>query len=239
MRRWAFALCMSLALHSLLLLAPGSSEVRPNLAGEFRLVLRAGGSAGGAAAPAVPEKAAPEKPAAKPVEETSKAQPEPPKAVKKPAAKKSPPKEKAPPSQERPAQPVKRPVETVEAPPKEAGVAEAATAGGGREGTGIGAAGAGVSPGSPGAKPGPVDVGTLRILSQPPPEYPLFSRRRREEGVVRLLLTIRSGRVAEASVSSGSGSARLDEAALKAVKLWRFDHPGEVRASAAIVFRLD
>ena len=235
MRRWAFALCMSLALHSLLLLAPEASEVRPNLSGEFRLLLHAGG----ASAPAAPEKAAPEKPAAKPLEEKPRAQPEPPKAVKKPAAKKSPPKEKTPPSQERPAQPVKRLVEAVEAPPKETVIAEAATAGGGREGTGIGAAGAGVSPGSPGAKPGPVDVGTLRILSQPPPEYPLFSRRRREEGVVRLLLTIRSGRVAEASVSSGSGSARLDEAALKAVKLWRFDHPGEVRASAAIVFRLN
>jgi len=233
-RRWAFALCMSLALHSLLLLAPEASEVRPNLSGEFRLLLRAGG----ASAPAAPEKAAPEKPAAKPVEEKPRAQPEPPKAVKKPAAK-SPPKEKVPPSQERSAQPVKRPVEAVEAPPKETVIAEAATAGGGREGTGVGAAVAGVSPGSPGAKPGPVDVGTLRILSQPPPEYPLFSRRRREEGVVRLLLTIRSGRVAEASVSSGSGSARLDEAALKAVKLWRFDHPGEVRASAAIVFRLN
>ena len=86
---------------------------------------------------------------------------------------------------------------------------------------------------------GPVDVGTLKILSKTPPEYPLFSRRRREEGKLTILITIESGRVVDAVVENGSGHARLDEAALKAVRTWMFDHAGRIRARVPVSFRLE
>ena len=108
--------------------------------------------------------------------------------------------------------------------------------GGGRSGT-VGS-GEGTSSG-PGAETGPVDVGTLRILSRTPPEYPLFSRKRREEGRLTILITIQSGRVIDAQVERGSGYPRLDEAALRAVRTWRFDHPGRIRARVPVSFRLE
>lgn len=108
--------------------------------------------------------------------------------------------------------------------------------GGGRSGT-VGS-GEGTSSG-PGAETGPVDVGTLRILSRTPPEYPLFSRKRREEGRLTILITIQSGRVTDAQVERGSGYPRLDEAALRAVRTWRFDHPGRIRARVPVSFRLE
>ncbi len=108
--------------------------------------------------------------------------------------------------------------------------------GGGRSGA-VGS-GEGTSSG-PGAETGPVDVGTLRILSRTPPEYPLFSRKRREEGRLTILITIQSGRVIDAQVERGSGYPRLDEAALRAVRTWRFDHPGRIRARVPVSFRLE
>ncbi len=108
--------------------------------------------------------------------------------------------------------------------------------GGGRGGA-VGS-GEGTSSG-PGSETGPVDVGTLRILSKTPPEYPLFSRKRREEGQLTILITIQSGRVTDAQVERGSGYPRLDEAALRAVRTWRFDHPGRIRARVPVSFRLE
>lgn len=108
--------------------------------------------------------------------------------------------------------------------------------GGGRSGA-VGS-GEGTSSG-PGAETGPVDVGTLRVLSRTPPEYPLFSRKRREEGRLTILITIQSGRVTDAQVERGSGYPRLDEAALRAVRTWRFDHPGRIRARVPVSFRLE
>lgn len=89
-----------------------------------------------------------------------------------------------------------------------------------------------------GPETGPVDVETLRILSKTPPEYPLFSRKRREEGRLTILITIQSGRVIDARVEQGSGHPRLDEAALRAVRTWRFDHAGRIRARVPVRFQL-
>lgn len=89
-----------------------------------------------------------------------------------------------------------------------------------------------------GPEAGPVDVETLRILSKTPPEYPLFSRKRREEGRLTILITIQSGRVIDARVEQGSGHPRLDEAALRAVRTWRFDHAGRIRARVPVRFQL-
>ncbi|MCF6187070.1 MAG: energy transducer TonB [Desulfobulbaceae bacterium] len=57
----------------------------------------------------------------------------------------------------------------------------------------------------------------------PPPEYPRLARRRGLEGVVLLeVLVNSSGRVADIRISSSSGYALLDKAALKGVRRWHF-----------------
>lgn len=59
--------------------------------------------------------------------------------------------------------------------------------------------------------------------SNPPPDYPPESRRRGEEGVVRLALRIGAdGRVQAAEVTGTSGHPALDRAALAAARRWRF-----------------
>lgn len=56
-----------------------------------------------------------------------------------------------------------------------------------------------------------------------PPEYPPESRRRGEEGVVRLRLHITAaGQVEQAEVLASSGHPALDGAALAAARRWRF-----------------
>jgi protein TonB len=63
-------------------------------------------------------------------------------------------------------------------------------------------------------------------LDNPAPRYPVESRRRREEGVVRLRVVVTAdGRVREVTVARSSGFDRLDEAALNTVRKWRF-RPG-------------
>ncbi|MDE1916253.1 MAG: energy transducer TonB [Sphingomonadales bacterium] len=83
-------------------------------------------------------------------------------------------------------------------------------------------------PAAPPAPPkasGPAEGGDIstRMLSFVAPTYPLESRRMREEGTVTLsLLLSLDGRVSEISVSGSSGFARLDKAALEAVRKWRW-----------------
>ncbi|MBR0674257.1 energy transducer TonB [Roseomonas soli] len=78
-----------------------------------------------------------------------------------------------------------------------------------------------------------------------PPDYPAESRRRGEEGVVRLALRIGSdGRVEGAEVTDSSGYAALDRAALEAVRRWRFRPASEAgipvaaTINTAVHFRL-
>lgn len=60
-------------------------------------------------------------------------------------------------------------------------------------------------------------------LNNPKPAYPPISRRLREEGVVIVKVNVRAdGSVADARVEKRSGSSRLDDAALAAVKRWHF-----------------
>jgi periplasmic protein TonB len=76
----------------------------------------------------------------------------------------------------------------------------------------------------------PVSHGTVTearfdvdYLNNPKPAYPPLSRRLREEGVVVLKVNVRAdGSVASALVEKRSGSTRLDDAALSAVKRWHF-----------------
>lgn len=56
-----------------------------------------------------------------------------------------------------------------------------------------------------------------------PPVYPLGARRRREQGVVILSVDVTAeGRATAVSIRQSSGFAELDEAALEAVRRWRF-----------------
>lgn len=60
-------------------------------------------------------------------------------------------------------------------------------------------------------------------LDNPHPAYPAVSRRNRESGVVRLRVQVSAeGRAQEVRIESSSGHRRLDEAALRAVRTWKF-----------------
>lgn len=68
-----------------------------------------------------------------------------------------------------------------------------------------------------------VDNLAATMISAEAPRYPVESRRKREEGTVVLLVTVGTdGRVADIRVSTSSGFSRLDNAALSAVKKWRW-----------------
>lgn len=128
--------------------------------------------------------------------------PAPPKPAEKPA-----PKEKPVQRQLISAAPVQTPAEpVVEKPPPATPTAEA-------------------QPAETPRPAGPVALGTeLSVVcsERTPPAYPATARRLGEEGTVVLRVELdETGAVAAARVATGSGHARLDEAALSAVKTWR------------------
>ena len=93
----------------------------------------------------------------------------------------------------------------------------------------------------------PVDGGDLssQVLSAKPPVYPVEARRAREQGTVKLVVLVGiDGRVLDVRVATSSGSPRLDEAALKAVRRWRWSPqkqngvPAVVRGTVPVTFNL-
>lgn len=86
------------------------------------------------------------------------------------------------------------------------------------------------APAAPAAQPassagtGPVKADlTSNLLSAPNPVFPLSSRRKRESGTVVLRVIVgEDGRVDQVSVQRSSGFSALDEAALSAVRRWRW-----------------
>ena len=63
----------------------------------------------------------------------------------------------------------------------------------------------------------------LAYLNNPPPSYPVFAKRAREQGKVILRVHVdASGQVAGIEIHRSSGFERLDKAALAAVRQWRF-----------------
>ncbi len=81
------------------------------------------------------------------------------------------------------------------------------------------------APPAPPAQPSTITSDGLgtRMVSGAPPRYPIESRRKKEQGTVELLLTLGiDGAVEAISVVRSSGFARLDEAALSAVRRWRW-----------------
>lgn len=81
------------------------------------------------------------------------------------------------------------------------------------------------APAAAAGPPGPVRVANLAAIMTygPPPPYPAASRHKKETGtvVVRIVISER-GTVMEASIRQSSGFAALDDAALNAVRRYRF-----------------
>lgn len=82
-------------------------------------------------------------------------------------------------------------------------------------------------------------------LENPRPAYPLISRRMGEQGKVLLRVSVdAAGRPVDVQLNTGSGSPRLDDAALEAVRRWRFaparlgDLPVAASVIVPIVFSL-
>jgi len=82
-------------------------------------------------------------------------------------------------------------------------------------------------------------------ISAPPPTYPRESRRQREEGTVLLEVTLSTdGTVASIRVRQSSGAKRLDEAAVRAVRRWRWSptirngEPMMVTGTVPVDFRI-
>jgi len=88
--------------------------------------------------------------------------------------------------------------------------------------------------------------GTERILSiseaspvrRTPPNYPLASRVRGEEGTAVLVAQVANGRVLSVSVETSSGFDRLDAAARFAVLRWTFASKEPIRVRIPVSFRL-
>lgn len=81
------------------------------------------------------------------------------------------------------------------------------------------------APPAPPAPPSVVKADDLgaRMISGVPPRYPMECRRKHEQGTVVLELTLNvDGGVATISIAQSSGSSRLDDAALQAVRKWRW-----------------
>lgn len=83
-------------------------------------------------------------------------------------------------------------------------------------------------------------------LNNPAPAYPLLSRRQGETGKVLLQVQVTAhGTAGQVDLKQGSGFPRLDEAALNAVRQWRFvpARRGDQAVAASVVvpitFRLD
>lgn len=85
----------------------------------------------------------------------------------------------------------------------------------------------------------------LKTSNRVEPTYPSASRRAGEEGTVRLkVLVDEKGRPRDVTVANSSGFARLDQAAMEAVRKWRFvaatdgTNPITAWTQVAITFRL-
>ena len=83
-----------------------------------------------------------------------------------------------------------------------------------------------------------LEIDSLEVVKKVLPDYSSFSRKRKEEGTVKIIATVTNGRVADAEVESSSGYPRLDESALRAVKQWLFKSSGTVRVRVPVTFRL-
>jgi len=82
------------------------------------------------------------------------------------------------------------------------------------------------------------ELNTLEVIKKVMPNYTSFSRKRKEEGTVKIIATVTDGRVVNAEIESSSGFQRLDESALRAVRQWMFKNSGTVRVRVPVTFKL-
>jgi protein TonB len=88
---------------------------------------------------------------------------------------------------------------------------------------------------------GVVDISSLTVTKKIAAEYPMISRKRRDQGTVILLVNIKAGKAASVEVERSSGFAPLDEAAIRAVRSWEFKSSGygdSVTARIPFLFKL-
>lgn len=169
--------------------------------------------------PPEPPKAVPVEPV-KPVEPTPKVEPKPkPKPKPKPTVQ---PRAELPPSKtaitEHETEAVAE--QAAAAPPAPAASPASGTSSTGAAAAAVASAQPGPSPAAPAVTPPRTDAAHL---NNPVPRYPPVSRRLGEEGRVLLDVHIQpDGSVGEIRVRASSGSTRLDQAALDAVKRWRY-----------------
>lgn len=230
--RWAAALLISLTLHCALIFIFGGAkaEKRPEPVMNVKLVFApaaAGNNGGGKTA----EKREPQpkkEQAVKPVQ-------------KQPAVKK---KKEAPVKEisARPAENKEAAADTaVSAPSETAAATDSAGEGsgtGGGGGTGA-ASGSGTGKGKgSGEVSGIADVNSLEATHKVLPDYPAFSRKRKEEGTAVIIAAVENGRVQSVEIEKTSGYDRLDNSALRAVKGWRFRYEGRIRVRIPFVFKI-
>jgi protein TonB len=80
--------------------------------------------------------------------------------------------------------------------------------------------------------------GDIAYLNNPAPSYPAVSKRSREQGRVMLRVRVdEKGNVEDVEVQASSGFSRLDQAALDAVRRWRFQ-PARLGARAVSGFAI-
>ena len=139
---------------------------------------------------------------------------------------------------EKPALKQEQPVKTADYAPAEAEASPVSDSGN-YGGSSVSAAeNSGASGGNAAARPDILDVDALVITKKVLPVYPSFSRKRREEGTVILLIKVVNDAVMECGVEKSSGYPRLDEAAKRAVSGWKFSNSGSVRARVPVSFKL-
>ena len=139
---------------------------------------------------------------------------------------------------EKPALKQEQPVKTADYAPAEAEASPVSDSGN-YGGSSVSAAeNSGASGGNAAARPDILDVDALVITKKVLPVYPSFSRKRREEGTVILLIKVVNDAVMECEVEKPSGYPRLDEAAKRAVSGWKFSNSGSVRARVPVSFKL-
>ena len=235
--RWAAALLISLMLHCALIFIFGGAkaEKKPEPVMNVKLVFApaAAGNNGGSGGGKTAEKKAPQpkkEQAVKPVQ-------------KQPAVK----KKKEAPIKEISARPAENKETTAAAETTAGAPAETATATdsagdgsgtGGGGGTGA-ASGSGTGEGTgSGEVSGIADVNSLEVTHKVLPDYPAFSRKRKEEGTAVIIAAVENGRVQSVEIEKTSGYDRLDNSALRAVKEWRFRHEGRIRVRIPFVFKI-
>lgn len=76
------------------------------------------------------------------------------------------------------------------------------------------------------SRPRVVEVGEIVVRKKTNAEYPMISRKRRDQGTVVLLVQVSSGKVVSTSVEKSSGHEALDASATRAVAGWLFDTSG-------------